>query len=97
MRQIIGLAVIAMMSAGAAATALAQQGPAPVPIPPDRPTMEQSAPQPGPKPLFSLFGLPVVVNAPVAPPYCNCAMQNFGGQPARSRDAVAMAADGIRP
>jgi len=41
-----------------------------------------------PPPLFSVLGTPVIVDAPVAAPYCNCATQNFAGQPMRGREAV---------
>jgi hypothetical protein len=41
-----------------------------------------------PRPLFYLFGIPVVVDAPVAPPYCNCAYRLVAGQPATGADAA---------
>ncbi|HTU55603.1 MAG TPA: hypothetical protein VMF62_16700 [Acetobacteraceae bacterium] len=40
-----------------------------------------------PPPLFSVLGTGVIVDAPVAAPYCNCATQNFAGQPMRGREA----------
>ena len=47
-----------------------------------------SPPLSGGRPLFHLFGVPVVVNAPVAQPYANSAYNNVGGQPESSGDAV---------
>ena len=47
-----------------------------------------SPPLSGARPLFHLFGVPVVVNAPVAQPYANSAYNNVGGQPESSGDAV---------
>jgi hypothetical protein len=41
---------------------------------------QQAAPS-QPRALFNLFGIPVVINAPVVAPYCNCASQIYGGQP----------------
>ncbi len=42
----------------------------------------------GQRPLFQLFGLPVVVYSPVAPPYSGAAYNELGGQPESGRDAV---------
>ncbi len=78
MHRIFGLAVTgAFLLAGAPMVQAASpqsygvQAPA-LPQPP--------APPPTTGPNLSIFGLPVVVNAPVAAPYCNCASQSFGGQ-----------------
>jgi hypothetical protein len=45
-------------------------------------------PAPGPRPIFRLFGLPVVVGAPVPAPYAPSAYRDLGGQPESGRDAV---------
>ena len=42
----------------------------------------------GQKPVGHVFGLPVVVNAPVAKPYGQSAYHNAYGQPESSGDAV---------
>jgi hypothetical protein len=46
-----------------------------------------SAVQP-PRTLFTIFGLPVHIGAPVAQPYSGSAYQTFAGQPMRSGEAV---------
>ncbi len=53
---------------------------------------QQPAPPNPPAPLFSIFGLPVGVNAPVSAPYCNCATQIYGGQPMRGGEALIVPA-----
>lgn len=68
------------------------QAPAPTPstIPPRSPMFQQRTTLPSRPPLFSLFGIPVGIDAPVASPYCaGCAYDTFAGQPMRSRTAVA--------
>jgi hypothetical protein len=55
-----------------------------------------TAPLSAAAPLFSIFGLPVALNAPVAAPYCNCAAENFGGQPMRGPEALLAPATGRR-
>ena len=52
------------------------------------PRLEQRARQPAPRPLLSIFGLPVVLNTPVQSPYCNCGFENFAGQPMRGGDEL---------
>lgn len=48
-----------------------------------------------PAPRFHLFGLPVVIDAPVARSYCGaCAYTTFAGQPVRSAGAVVGEASG---
>ena len=42
----------------------------------------------GQRPIFRLFGLPVVIGAPVAPPYAPSAYRDLGGQPESGRDAI---------
>ncbi|MDA8250513.1 MAG: hypothetical protein M0Z28_15250 [Rhodospirillales bacterium] len=59
------------------------------PATPSSPAMEQRTTQATARPFFSILGVPVGVDAPVASPYCNCAFQTFAGQPVRSREAVA--------
>ena len=39
-------------------------------------------------PSFSILGIPTVIKAPVAKPYCNCATQPYGGQTMRSGDIL---------
>ena len=90
MRPLPALIVLAALTVGGAATASAQQGPSgrvtrrtplvvrPAPPPQVRPL----------RPLFYVFGIPVVVDAPVAPPYCNCAYGRFGGQLAEASAAM---------
>ena len=41
-----------------------------------------------PKTLFTIFGIPVHIGAPVAQPYKGSAYQTFAGQPMRSGEAV---------
>lgn len=89
MRRTLGLALIGVLSLAGSARAGSQDAPPSPPPQQGAPPMEQRATQPTARPLFSIFGLPVQLNAPVAAPYCNCPFQNFGGQPERSRDAVA--------
>ncbi len=48
-----------------------------------------------PPPLFSIFSTPVIVDAPVAAPYCNCATENFAGQPMRGREAPIASGTGF--
>lgn len=43
-----------------------------------------------PSPLFYLFGIPVVVSAPVPPAYCACAYTNVGGQFAEAAAATGV-------
>jgi hypothetical protein len=96
MQRVLAFATIGLSLLAGAAAASAQR---PAPSSPDqhgRPLTEQRATEPTTRPLFFLFGVPVGVNAPVAAPYCgNCALQNYGGQPDRSRTAVARAATGL--
>ncbi len=47
-----------------------------------------------PAPLFSVLGVPVVVNAPVAAPYCNCATEIYGGQPMKGAEAAILGGAG---
>ncbi len=42
----------------------------------------------GPRPIFRLFGWPVMLEAPVPPPYAPSAYRDRGGQPESGRDAV---------
>lgn len=86
--------VLAALTVGGAATAVAQQGPS-VRVTRRAPLVVQPAPpvQVRPlRPLFYLFGVPVVVDAPVAPPYCNCAYASFGGQLAEASAATGLRA-----
>jgi hypothetical protein len=48
------------------------------------------------RPVGHLFGLPVVVNAPVAQPYAPSAYRNFGGQPEQSGDDLTAGFSGPR-
>jgi hypothetical protein len=50
--------------------------------------LEQGTWVPAPRPLFSVLGLPVTVNAPVASPYRN-GFTDFGGQLNTGRRPVA--------
>ena len=45
-----------------------------------------SEPAQGDRPIGRVFGVPVVVNAPVASPYAQSAYRNYAGQPERSGD-----------
>ena len=82
----IGLAVLTApafaATQGPPSVILREPRPPPV-APAQRPQIE--APPP---PVFYLFGIPVVVDTPVAAPYCNCAYQLSGGQPATGADAA---------
>ncbi len=95
MRELAKLAVTATFLLAAPMVATAQ---APAPVPgtgrPPSPLFQQRTTKQT-KPLFSLFGLPVGIDAPVASPYCNCIYDTFAGQPMRSRSAVA--AEGSAP
>lgn len=42
----------------------------------------------GRTPVFTLFGLPVYLRAPVAAPYASSAYENFAGQPQHSSDSL---------
>jgi hypothetical protein len=86
MRRVLGLAVTGSLLVAGAGAALAQQSPAPVPR--DGTGLQQQALQPSDHPLFSIFGLPVGVNAPVPNPYSNYALRNFGGQPMNGQALV---------
>jgi hypothetical protein len=44
------------------------------------------APAPGTRPLFHLFGVPVLLNAPVLAPSCTCATQLYAAAPAGGRN-----------
>ena len=91
MRDLAKLTVIAALLLAAPLTTMAQS-PAPVPstIPPKSPLFQQRTTAPTRPPLFSLFGLPVGIDLPVSSPYCaGCPYDMFGGQPMRSRSAVA--------
>jgi len=97
MRRTFGAVVLGALMLAGPLGALAQQ-PAPTTSVVVRrgPTMQQSTTQPGNQPLFSIFGLPARISAPVTPPYCNCPLANFGGQPMRGAEAVgAMAGGGL--
>ena len=52
-----------------------------------------------PRPLFRLFGVPVAINSPVAPPYTQSAYSNFAGQPATGQETLALTAPygGLQP
>ncbi len=80
---------------GAAPAPVAPQLPMTAPQPRDFPSLQQRPTTLNNKPLFYLFGLPVGVSAPVAPPYCKCDESNFGGQPARSRSSVGRQMTGM--
>lgn len=86
--------ILAVAMAGA--LALAGSPGAPAAPPPQsyiqrEPGVQQpAAPPKTAEPLFSFFGLPVVVTAPVAKPYCNCAADLYAGQPMRGRQAVIL-------
>lgn len=92
MRLLPALVVLGALTVGGAATAAAQQG-ASVRVTRRAPLVVRPAPPPRvqpPRPLFYLFGIPVVVEAPVAPPYCNCAYGRFGGQLAEASAATGV-------
>jgi hypothetical protein len=93
MYRILGLAAVGALLAGGAVQAYAQS-PTPGTSTTTSPTLQQSAQDPTGRPLFYISKLPVGVNAPVAAPYSNSAMQDFGGQPGTSRDAVIEQATG---
>lgn len=97
MRRTFGVVAAAVLLAVPAAV-MAQEGPAPTVTPrPARPPLQQSTTRPGNAPLFTLFGLPVRVAAPVGPPYCNCAYRDYAGEPMRSRTLVDSEANGMMP
>ncbi len=98
MKRTFGAVILGTVMLAVSAGAPAQQ-PAPTQsvVVQRAPKMEQSTTQPGNKPLFSIFGLPARISAPVAAPYCNCPMANYGGQPMRGADAVAAQVGGGIP
>lgn len=54
-----------------------------------RPGAPQPPAPPGTSaPSLSILGIPTVIKAPVAKPYCNCATQPNAGQPMRSGDIL---------
>jgi len=54
-----------------------------------RPGVPQPAAPPSTgAPSFSILGIPTVIKAPVAKPYCNCATQPKAGQPMKSGDIL---------
>jgi hypothetical protein len=79
MHRILGFAIIGL--AVLAGQAVAADGGR-------RPTAQLPLIQQYPTQLYSIFGVPVVVDAPVAPPYCNCAYKIVGGQPATGGDTA---------
>jgi hypothetical protein len=92
MRRVLTYPVIAVLLLAATTPAGAQQTPTPGTGKPSGPAMEQRSTQPRGKPLFTIFGIPVWLNTPVAPPYCNCITDNAQGSPVRSRNGVGRAA-----
>ncbi len=88
-------AALAVTSAVWTSPANAQTAPAPAAstsnrsqvfqAPPHAPT---TPPGTGRTPVFSLFGLPVYLRAPVAAPYASSAYENFAGQPQHSSDSL---------
>ena len=98
MKRVFGAIVFGAVMLAVPLDALAQQ-PAPTTTSVVRrgPTMQQSTTQPGNAPLFSIFGLPARISAPVTAPYCNCPLTNFGGQPMRGAEAVGAQAGGMTP
>jgi hypothetical protein len=96
MRHILGALSVCVFSVAIAAGAGAQQSPTAKPGGPQGGVQgfefQQLRPEPAPppapgtRPLFYFFGVPVVVNAPVMPPYCNCATQTYAGAPAGGRN-----------
>ena len=54
--------------------------------------MTETAPPPSalqpPRTLFTIFGIPFHIGAPVAQPYSGSAYETFAGQPMRSGEAV---------
>lgn len=92
MRIVPAFVVLAAITVGGAVTVAAQQGPS-VRVTRRAPLVVRPAPPPQvrpPRPLFYAFGIPVVVDAPVAPPYCNCAYGRFGGQLAEASAATGV-------
>ena len=79
----LGAVLFALPIAALAQTAAPQT----TPVPP-RPAMQQRTMLERRAPIAAPFGVPVHINAPVAPPYCDCAYRNLGGQPMRSAEAL---------
>jgi hypothetical protein len=70
--------------------AIAQTRAATPPVPQDDHggALEQGTWAPAPRPLFSVLGVPLSVNTPMAPTYRN-SFTDFGGQLANGRQPVA--------
>ncbi len=91
MRRVLGLVLIGAFVLAGASGALAAGPTQSYGV--QAPAVPQPAAPPGAAaPSLSILGLPVSVNAPVAAPYCNCATQNFGGQPMRGPEALIVPA-----
>lgn len=98
MRRIRGATVLGAVMLAAPLGAMAQQAAPTSSVVVQRPPpMQQSTTQPGNQPVFSIFGLPARISAPVTPPYCNCPLATFGGQPMRGAEAIGAEAGGSLP
>ena len=97
MKRTFDVAVLAVFLLAVPVGAMAQQPAPTVTATPRTPALQQSTTAPGTEPLVSVFGVPVIVSAPVARPYCACAYSNFGGQPMRTAAAVAAEVGGEAP
>ena len=89
MRRFAGLALAGTFLIAGSPCVLAQPSSYSV----QRPGVPQPPPAPSTgAPSFSILGIPTVIKAPVAKPYCNCATQLNAGQPMRSGDALIVPA-----
>jgi hypothetical protein len=85
MRRLAGLALAWTLVIAGSPGVLAQQPAYSV----QRPGVPQPPALPSTSaPSFSILGIPTVIKAPVARPYCNCATQSYGGQAMRSGDIL---------
>ncbi|MBN9509797.1 MAG: hypothetical protein J0I21_11895 [Alphaproteobacteria bacterium] len=104
MRKVLGMAAaatltLAFVQGAFVQGAVAQERRAAVlPVAAEDSSLDFNAQQDGnaPAPRFSLFGLPVAINSPVTAPYCNCALNTFGGQPMNGQDSVRALGRGVR-
>jgi hypothetical protein len=53
-----------------------------------RPALQQRTTLERRAPIAAPLGVPLHINSPVSPPYCDCAYRNLGGQPMRSAELL---------
>jgi len=85
MRGILGIGLSCVFLIASSPVTLAQ-APSYTTRPPGAPSL--TAPPGTSGPTFSVLGIPTVIRAPVAKPYCNCIGEPGTGAPMRGKDAL---------